>query len=75
MKILACMIVIMFIIIVIVLHHHNQKIKDLHVEIHRLQDMINSTNTTMRDIYTKVNAMQKDIQYLQGKIHSLCDDD
>lgn len=65
----------MFGVIAIILHHHNQKIRDLHVEICKLQDTINSTNTNIRDIHTKMEQMRKDIEYLRGKIHSLCDDD
>lgn len=65
----------MFGVIAYILHHHNKKIQDLHVEICNLQDTINSTNTNIRDIHKKMEQMRKDIEYLRGKIHSLCDDD
>lgn len=75
MTAITSIIILMFFVIAYILHHHNRKIQNLHIEIQNLQDTINSTNSNIRDIHTKMGQMQKDIEYLKGKIHSLCDDD
>lgn len=75
MTAITSIIILMFFVIAYILHHHNRKIQYLHIEIQNLQDTINSTNSNIRDIHKKMGQMQKDIEYLKGKIHSLCDDD